>query len=150
MKTISLWQPHATWIAMKWKTIETRTHARFAGLVGQRVAIHAAKKYDADWGLFPSIAIARSAADIVNILHWMRMCMGKIVCTTVISELIRPGYPQGLGSPLEWERRACAEVEGKHLYFLEDIEPLAHPVPFKGGRGIFNVPDELIPIGGNG
>lgn len=46
MKALSLWQPWASWVAWGWKTIETRTHPRFRSLVGQTIAIHAAKRWD--------------------------------------------------------------------------------------------------------
>lgn len=38
---ITLYQPWATWIMREWKTIETRTHNRFASLKGQTILIHA-------------------------------------------------------------------------------------------------------------
>ena len=37
---ITLWQPWATWIAWRWKTIETRGHDRFRRLVGQFASVH--------------------------------------------------------------------------------------------------------------
>ena len=43
MKTISLWQPYASLIAAGVKTIETRGWAPPKGLMGQRIAIHAAR-----------------------------------------------------------------------------------------------------------
>lgn len=46
MKVITLWQPWAQFVAMGWKTIETRTHDRFKGLVGQEILIHAGLKWD--------------------------------------------------------------------------------------------------------
>ncbi len=49
LKTISLWQPWASWVALGWKPIETRLHSRFASLAGQRIVIHAAQKWDRCW-----------------------------------------------------------------------------------------------------
>ena len=46
MKTITLYEPWASWIAAGCKTIETRTHDRFRCLVGSRIAIHAGRAYD--------------------------------------------------------------------------------------------------------
>ena len=52
MKAITLWRPWASLCFVRdprtglyLKTIETRTHDRFKGLVGQRVAIHAGKAW---------------------------------------------------------------------------------------------------------
>ena len=44
MKAISLHQPWASLIAVGIKTIETRSWAPPKALIGQRIAIHAAKK----------------------------------------------------------------------------------------------------------
>jgi hypothetical protein len=46
MKAISLWQPWASLIACGAKPFETRHWAPPAGLIGQTIAIHAAKKID--------------------------------------------------------------------------------------------------------
>jgi len=44
----------------------------------------------------------------------------------------------------EWERAALCDIRDKYLLFLEDIQPLITPIPFKGRQGIFNVPDEMF------
>jgi hypothetical protein len=46
MPVITLWNPWAIWVAMGWKTIETRTHDRFQSLKGQWIGIHAGLKWD--------------------------------------------------------------------------------------------------------
>lgn len=46
MKAISLWQPWASLIACGAKPYETRSWAPPLGLIGQTIAIHAAKKID--------------------------------------------------------------------------------------------------------
>lgn len=48
LRCISLWQPWAQWVILGLKTIETRLHDRFKNLEGQRIAIHAAQKWDGD------------------------------------------------------------------------------------------------------
>ena len=45
MKAITLWQPFPSLIAAGEKTSETRSWAPPAGLVGERIAIHAAKRH---------------------------------------------------------------------------------------------------------
>lgn len=44
MKAITLWQPWASLIALGVKTIETRSWGAPRSLIGQRIAIHAAKR----------------------------------------------------------------------------------------------------------
>jgi hypothetical protein len=46
LRAISLWNPWAMWVALGWKTVETRLHDRFASLERKRVAIHAALTWD--------------------------------------------------------------------------------------------------------
>lgn len=46
---ITLHQPWAQFIALGWKTIETRLHTRFDCLLGKRILIHAGAKWDLNW-----------------------------------------------------------------------------------------------------
>jgi hypothetical protein len=43
---ITLWQPWAQWVALGWKTIETRTHNKLKSLVGREVLIHCGQNWD--------------------------------------------------------------------------------------------------------
>lgn len=52
MKAISLWQPWASLIACGAKPYETRSWAPPRELIGQAIAIHAAKKIDKEAGAF--------------------------------------------------------------------------------------------------
>lgn len=52
MKAISLWQPWASLVACGAKPFETRSWAPPRALIGQPIAIHAAKKADKDAGAF--------------------------------------------------------------------------------------------------
>ncbi len=52
MKAISLWQPWASLIACGAKPFETRSWAPPRSLIGQPIAIHAAKKVDKDAAAF--------------------------------------------------------------------------------------------------
>jgi len=146
MKAISVYQPHATCIAMKWKTIETRTHARFKLLEGERIAIHAAKKVVPITTFFceclPLDGTPHDILKINNIVTFVEICRGKIVCT---AQVVKARWAPNVDFDLreEWNRQAMWEVAGKFLLFLEDIE-LINPFPFLGRQGIFNVPDALF------
>jgi len=142
MKTISLWQPWATLVALKWKTIETRTHARFQSLLTQqRIAIHAAQKVDGDLSpLFYENLPRMNTVQIENLFLFMEMCRGKVICTAkVVNTRWAPNVD--FVEREEWNRQALCEVAGKYLLFLDEIEPLKKMVPFRGRQGIFNVPD---------
>jgi len=144
MKAISLHQPYATFIAMKWKTIETRKHARFKCLEGERIAIHAAKKdVCVPAALYDYLPAAlRDSLQLSNILLSMDINRGKIVCTAqVVRARLAPNVDFDLRKA--WNEQAMCEVGGKFLLFLEEIEPI-NPVPFRGQQGIFDVPDEIV------
>lgn len=159
MKAISLHQPWATFIAMKWKTIETRTHARFKSLVGQRIAIHAAKKdVRVPASLYEYLPEAlKNSLQLSNVILFMDINRGKILCTVrVVKARWAPNVVRLRGSRQvdfdlrkKWNEQAMCEVGGKFLLFLDEIEPI-DPIPFRGRQGIFNVPDELIIGGKNG
>ena len=40
--------------------------------------------------------------------------------------------------------RAFGNDPGRFGWILEDVRPLAKPVPFRGAQGFFNVPDSLL------
>ena len=147
MKAISLWQPWATCIAMKWKTIETRKHNRFKLLEGQRIAIHAAKKVVPVPSLFyeclPLDDTRHDILKINNIATFVEICRGKIVCT---ARVVKTRWAPNVDfvEREEWNQKAMCEVAGKYLLFLDEIEPLKDMIPFRGRQGIFNVPDELF------
>lgn len=141
MKAISLHQPWATWVALKWKTIETRTHDRFKGLVGRRIAIHAAQKID-PLGYNKYLPGKLSELDIRNIGDLVVLHRGKIVCTARVSKARWAKADELFMQTLN--RQAMCEVGRKFLLFLEEIEPLNRPVPYRGRQGIFDVPDELV------
>ena len=143
MKAITLWQPWATFIALKWKTIETRTHSRFKSLVGQRIAIHAGRTVDR-WGIWfdflpPDLDILKAN----NIETLITISRGTIVCTATITAA-RWAPNVDFMEREEWDRKAMCEVASKYCMFLEDIKPFNKKIPFRGSQGIFNVPDELI------
>ena len=142
MKAITLWQPQASWIALNWKTIETRTHERFKSLEGQRIAIHAAKKVD-ESEIANRFLPPMDGLGVQNYLTFINICRGKIVCTARVVEC-RWAPNVGFDLREEWNRKAMCEVAGKYLLFLDEIEPVSRMIPFRGRPGIFNVSDELV------
>lgn len=144
MKAISLWQPWATFVTLKWKTIETRTHDRFKKLVGQRIAIHAAKTIDQNGILTLHKYRELNALDAQNLATYIVGNQGKILCTATIIQAEWAWFPVFRHRHEELEKQAMCDIEDRHLLFLEDIKPVYPAMPFKGHQGIFNVPDELV------
>lgn len=83
MNCITLWQPWASWIARGWKTIETRTHQRFASLAGQYIAIHAARTWDPDWEFK---AVDFLTPDQLAETPRFRAVAGAVVCVADVAE----------------------------------------------------------------
>jgi ribosomal protein S27E len=114
MKAISLWQPWASLIACGAKPFETRSWAPPRGLIGQTIAIHAAKKIDKGAAQFaeelmygqhrPSgfdladklEASFKGASDeIMGIFGHAVMPIGCVVCTARLDGAFQLGEPAG-------------------------------------------------------
>jgi hypothetical protein len=132
MKAITLYQPWASWIALGWKIIETRTHPRFQSLEHQRIAIHAGLKYDRH-----ALSVAGEYLNdeqfkqhaFNNGYRWPH---GVIVCTVYVWRHARCVSDDSAGALIE-----C--VTPRYGLFLRDIEPLKPVVHCNGQRGIWNI-----------
>lgn len=142
MKAITVHQPWATLIARGWKTIETRGHNRFKGLVGQRIAIHASKTYD-EHGLAEAQRHLYETDETLAALSFeAHRDMGKVLCTV---KVVAHRKIEQID-----EREALCDCAGDYGLILDrDVEVLKPPVPAKGGRGIWNwEPPEYVHHGG--
>lgn len=137
MKVISLHQPWASWVALGWKTIETRTHTRFKNLVGETIGIHAAKHWDNKW----YVKSKNSTTDnqIINtqsfIIH--NCPLGQLIATAYVEDFRKLQLADSI--------RAMCYCGNDDLFglILSDIAPIK-PVSLKGMQGIFNYNGELI------
>ena len=149
MDAITLYMPEALFVSLSWKTIETRTHHRFKGLVGKRIAIHAAKKKMDDASI-KALFAARdmrklSLMDVMNLAQYADLCRGKIMCT---AEVVNADWWEKCQHLDNLTLRAMCDPTGKFLLFFDLIQALPRPIPIQhGGRGIFKVPDSLIEQG---
>lgn len=124
---ISLWQPWAQWVSLGWKPIETRTHNRFAGLVGRRIGIHAAVKWDHNALALASNYLTPDQIQKTDLL--MRIGGGAVICTAKVAghRLLQKSDETG----------ALIECGTKRFgLILEDIE-IFTPIPAKGKQGIW-------------
>jgi hypothetical protein len=135
MKVITLWQPWASFIALGWKTIETRTHDRFKNLVGETIAIHAGNKWDENWIKFAAQYL--TADEIINTKIHIKLMFeegyykGAIVCTTYVY------HSQWLMNPHCAD--ALIECDTKRYgLFLKDTKLIQPAIPAKGKQGIWN------------
>jgi hypothetical protein len=138
-KAISLYQPWASWISEGIKTVETRTHNRFNGLVGQRIAIHAGKQTDekAWWLAEKFLESPRREQAFKIFMNQPTLPLGAIVCTAYV---IEGGWICKETSGL-YEHEALIECSQTRRFglWLEGIHKLDKPVPCRGKQGIFEV-----------
>lgn len=128
---ISMWQPWAQWVAWGWKTIETRTHDRFASLEGKTIAIQAAKVWDTSAlrsaGCYLSEDQIRETA--ANYCAWPR---GAIICLATVD---RCGVTERTDAP-----KALIECESLRFgLYLTNVKLVAPAIPCRGRQGIFKV-----------
>lgn len=122
---ITLYQPWATWIIRGWKTIETRTHNKFASLAGKRILIHAGLTTDAEAIKNPYLTkeqLLLNPDEVVN---------GFILGSAFVK----------LSRPLEGFHSKpslidCGTVKRFGL-FLTDVERLNEPIKESGEVGIW-------------
>ena len=110
MKAISLWQPWASLIACGAKPFETRHWAPPRELIGQRIAIHAAKKVDKDAKAFAEdlaygqhdpgghdlaakleTSMEGIPDELIGLFGMARFPIGCIVCTAVLDAAFQLG-----------------------------------------------------------
>lgn len=124
---ITLWQPWASWILWEWKTIETRTHARFAKLEQKRIGIHAGKHFDD-----AAIETARdwlTEEQIQTTLHYPHQHQA-IICTVFVHGAAIVSRAKEHLALIE-----CNTV--RHGLFLHSREILNPPITAKGRQGIW-------------
>jgi len=147
VRAITIWRPWANWIALWLKTWETRTHKRLECLVGERIAIHAAKRYDAD------------AGDLVAACVWgCDRREGRIPfnCTIALAAgryVNRKEYETGIvavASAIEFRKltiedapAALCPTDGLWGLRLDRIKRIEPAIPCRGAQGIWNVPPDV-------
>ena len=127
------------------KNVENRTWPAPAGIIGQRIAIHAGVKAP-DWSAVELMARCagwsvlgnawrdfRRGDTIVNRPDRNRLTRGAIVATAIVS-----------GCRAVDQRKAVGWEAGPWCWDLTDVQVLATPVPCKGALGLWRVPAELV------
>ena len=148
MKALTLRQPFASLIACGHKTVETRSWAPPRTLIGERIAIHGAKR---------GFDMRKLPQGVVDCMYktgfWQtngQEYLGAIVATALIREALTvywrdpadakvSAHPAGQRYALrEIPVCACGDYsEGRWLWMLDDIEALPEPVPARGYQGLW-------------
>ncbi len=159
MKALSLWQPWASAISTRAKTIETR---HWATSYRGPLAIHAAKRCikdelsNFDEELLWYGALDRRPLPISVPYLWEVLPFGAIVA---VAELVDCRRTESFGVEINdslnrfwdsaeiygWTERDMGDFyPGRFGWVLRDIKPLPEPIPYRGQQGLFEIPDELI------
>jgi hypothetical protein len=121
---ITLYQPWATWIMREWKTIETRTHNKFACLEHQTILIHAGLTTDTKAINNPYLTKEQL------LFNPDEMINGFILGSVFVSNY-------GILREYEDELALIECKTQRYGLFLSDINRFEIPIPEKGEMGIW-------------
>lgn len=165
MKAISLWQPWASLIACGIKPFETRDWPPPVALIGERIAVHAAKKVDpAAADMAEELLLGQYGAELAEKLAatWDKagpvmarfrsvdMPVGCVVCTAKLDGAFRLGeggkvVKRLISRPMPdcFTPKADAYGDyspGRWAWLLRDVQVLNPPAPAVGRQGFFDLP----------
>ena len=130
VKAITLTQPWASLVALGHKRVETRS---WSTTYRGPLAIHAAKG-------FPRWAKAFASEEwALGRLRDPRIPRAAVVAICRLADVRRTEDVSPELSGLE--RHLGDYTPGRFAWFLEDIEPLAEPVPARGAQGLWEWPE---------
>lgn len=141
MKAVSLWQPWASLIACGAKTVETRSWPAPRSVVGQRIAIHAAKR-TSELAMLRAPVFRDALRERRELVHLVdgELPLGHIVATAVLTDCFVMSASRcadvRANQPLEY---AFGHWEpGRFGWQLADVQ-VVDPIPYRGAQGLFDV-----------
>lgn len=152
IKALSLHQPWASLIALGAKTIETRGWAAPGHVVGDLVAIHAAKSTTSigPRGYTLGVGTYEVEHDEGGLLlrgdglAWpYRLPLGAIVAVARLGTCERM-TGESISTVSAEEKPFGFYEPGRFAWHLEAVRRLDDPVPYRGAQGLFNVPLSLV------
>jgi hypothetical protein len=126
MRALTLWQPWAWAISHGGKRIENRGWKPPRWIIGERIAIHAGKKFDEE-DAFDLL----SELDMPDIHDLAR---GAVVAVATVK-----GYVESIGESHPQHRWFC----GPYGWVLDDVVALERPVPCKGALKLWFLPADV-------
>ena len=127
MKALTLIQPWAWAIVHLGKRVENRSWSPPRSLIGQRIALHAGKKYDAEDARWLA---ANFEFEEIDCEH------GVIVATARIERVVT--------TPEQLPEDQRVWFFGPFGWLLADVRPL-ESISCRGAQGLWDVPQELLP-----
>lgn len=146
MKTLTLWQPWASLIAVGAKTIETRSWRPPASLIGERVAIHAGMRLVGYRDLPPDVtdSIRKDLGE-----YWeTALPRGAVVATArLLGAYLVKGCSRGYaycddpvtGGPVKLKEDLYGDFSvGRWLWMFAYEQLVKPPVPARGRQGLWD------------
>ena len=129
LPAITLYQPWATWIMREWKTIETRTHNRFACLNKKTILIHAGLTTDKSDIVVRNTYLTaeqfmQDPDEIVN---------GCILGSAYVYDYSELNIIHSQSSLIDCSLNSPL----RYGLFLEQVKIFDEPIPVSGGMGIW-------------
>lgn len=146
MRAISVWQPYASLLAVGAKKVETRHWPAHAGMVGERVAIHASKtSRDLDiahGGLFKQHLDRAADAGRLALVD-NELPLGYILATARLSSCDTMGadFAQQF---TETEITFGWFAPERYAWVFDDLDTFPEPIPWRGAQGVFRVADSVV------
>jgi hypothetical protein len=162
MKCISLWQPHASLIAIGEKTYETRSwYTPYTG----PIAIHASKTQNETKALNDRIAVLKAKPELFpedsgftraaydafklwkereGLASWNlgQLPFGAIVCTAELTGMYQAHL---IHQSLTGRVRQFGDFgHGRWAWRLENVRMLKTPMPYRGQQGLWTLPDDVV------
>lgn len=142
MRGLTLWQPMAWAIANRHKPVENRPWPLPKGMLAERVAIHAGKRYDEPWA-----AMIREQMGL-RVPEKRAISLGAIVAVAIFADTIVLEDIDTLDLPslgMDWTDLDTIRTwfSGPYGFLLRDIRPLERPVACRGYQGLWTVPPDV-------
>lgn len=145
MRALTLWQPMAWAVAEGHKPVENRVWTLPEAFVGQDVAIHAGKRYDASW------AETIRSMFTIDVPQRSEIALGAVIAVVrftasldrkALHEFLRKDMPS-IGLQPDQFAALHRWYSGPYGFVCADVRKLAEPVPARGFQGLWALPDDI-------
>jgi len=145
MKAISIHQPWASLLAQNIKLCETRHWKPPKELMGQRIAIHAAKntrsmKLFSDENHPDHDRRSRAMRMLCGTGNKIELPHGHIVATGIIAYVLDTNGHMANNTISLFEKALGDWSPNRYAWRFIDVQALKVPIPYTGQQGFFNVP----------
>lgn len=139
LPVITLIQPWASWVAMGWKTGETRTSTKLLNqLAGKYFLVHAGKGWDKEWDV--ALAWMTEEQSDWALENFSKLPSGEILALALGGKMrcMTPAdEPMALIGYTFTKYTPKPETFQRWILPLERVAPLDKPIPAKGQQGIW-------------